>query len=126
MHVFEKNLKIIIFFNCLWTIEPIRDIVYADQYRKDLGIMTIEEKVTALEHLLRKCPDVLSVIGAAKWTHMSKNTIYALIKSGQLSAYPYRGAFLVSKSDLIEYLAETSDEEPNWKNKFKGRTHREK
>lgn len=54
--------------------------------------MTTEEKTKALEHLLRKCPDVLTVIGVANWTHMGKNTIHALIKSGKLTAFQYRGA----------------------------------
>ncbi len=47
--------------------------------------MTTEEKITALERLLRKCPDVLTPYGAAKWMHMSKNTVYALIREGKQS-----------------------------------------
>lgn len=88
--------------------------------------MITDEKIKALEHLLRKCPDVLSVIGAANWTHMSKNTIHMLIKTGKLKAFPYRGAFLISKADLIDYLAATSDDEPNWEKNFKGRMRHEK
>jgi excisionase family DNA binding protein len=84
--------------------------------------MTTEEKIKALEHLLRKCPDVLTVIGVANWTHMGKNTIHALIKSGKLTAFQYRGAYLISKADLIDYLAATSDDEPDWEKRFKGRT----
>lgn len=88
--------------------------------------MTTEEKQTALEHLFRKCPDVLTVIGAAKWTHMSKNTLHALIKQGKLIAYPYRGKLLISKADLIDYLVATSDDKPVWSNRFKGRSRRDK
>ena len=88
--------------------------------------MTTEEKIKGLEHLLRKCPDVLTVIGAANWTHMSKNTIHALIKEGKLVAYQYRGAKLISKADLIDYLAATTDEEPVWSDRFKGRSRHDK
>ena len=83
--------------------------------------MTTEEKIKGLEHLLRKCPDVLTVIGAANWTHMSKNTIHALIKEGKLVAYQYRGAKLISKADLIDYLAATTDDETAWQRRQRER-----
>ena len=83
--------------------------------------MTTEEKIKGLEHLLRKCPDVLTVIGAANWTHMSKNTIHALINEGKLIAYQYRGAKLISKADLIDYLAATTDDETAWQRRQRER-----
>ena len=83
--------------------------------------MTTEEKIKGLEHLLRKCPDVLTVIGAANWTHMSKNTIHALIKEGKLAAYQYRGAKLISKADLIDYLSATTDDETAWQRRLRER-----
>ena len=83
--------------------------------------MTTEEKINGLEHLLRKCPDVLTVIGAANWTHMSKNTIHALIKEGKLVAYQYRGSKLISKADLIDYLAATTDDETAWQRRQRER-----
>ena len=83
--------------------------------------MTTEEKIKGLEHLLRKCPDVLTVIGAANWTHMIKNTIHALINEGKLIAYQYRGAKLISKADLIDYLAATTDDETAWQRRQRER-----
>ena len=71
--------------------------------------MTYEEKIESLRHLLREAPDVLSPLQIARWTHQSKNTVYALIKSGRLTAYAYHGGFLVAKVDLIEYMADTTD-----------------
>jgi excisionase family DNA binding protein len=76
--------------------------------------MKIEENRKGLEHLFKKCPDVLTVLDAARWTRMSKNTIRALINEGKLTAYAYRGRRLISKHDLIEYLAATTDDEPSW------------
>ena len=80
--------------------------------------MSDEQKKNGLRRLLRDCPDVLTPRQVASWTHQSKNTVYALIHSGELSGYPYRGGFRVSKSDLIDYLAAHTDDEPNWKNRI--------
>ena len=83
--------------------------------------MITEEKITALERLLRKCPDVLTPYGAARWMHMSKNTVYALIRDGKLTAYQYRGGYLISKADIIDYMAATTDDAPEWNDKFGGK-----
>ena len=63
-----------------------------------------------LEWLLRGCPDILSPIQAARWTKKSKNTIYALLKSGELRSFVMRGAHLISKLDLIDYLLLHADD----------------
>ena len=55
--------------------------------------MNTEQKASGLRRLLRDCPDVLTPRKVASWTHQSKNTVYALIHSGALPAYPYRGGF---------------------------------
>ena len=81
--------------------------------------MTTEEKVKGLERLFRKCPDVLTVLDAARWTRMSKNTIHALIKEGKIPAYTYRGKRLISKADFIDYLAATTDDETEWQRRIK-------
>ena len=39
--------------------------------------MTTEEKIKGLEHLLRKCPDVITTLEASRLIHVSKNTIHA-------------------------------------------------
>ena len=87
--------------------------------------MTHEEKVQALEHLFKKAPDVFTILDAARWTRMSKNTYHKIINEGKLTAFTYRGKRLISKTDLIEYLAATADEESDWQKWFKGRKRRE-
>ncbi len=42
-----------------------------------------------LEHLLRKCPNILTPAKAAKWSPLGKNKIYELLKSGELRSFKY-------------------------------------
>lgn len=72
--------------------------------------MTREEKIIALERMLRKCPEVLSPMKASRCSPFGKNRVYELIKSGELRAFIYQGAYIIAKSDLIEYLADHSDD----------------
>ena len=58
--------------------------------------MTTEEKIKGLEHLLRKCPDVITALQASRLIHVSKNSIHAAINEGKLIAYAYRGKRLIS------------------------------
>ena len=83
--------------------------------------MTTEEKIKGLEHLFRKCPDVLTVLDAARWTRMSKNSIHKAINEGKLVAYAYRGKRLISKADFIDYLASTTDDETAWQRRQRER-----
>ena len=46
--------------------------------------MTTEEKIKGLEHLLRKCPDVITALDASRLIHVSKNAIHAAINEGKL------------------------------------------
>ena len=46
--------------------------------------MTTEEKIKGLEHLLRKCPDVITALEASRLIHVSKNSIHAAIGEGKL------------------------------------------
>ena len=62
----------------------------------------IETYRQQLEHLLRKCPDILTPAKAAKWSPLG----YELLKSGELRAFTYQGGYIISKADLIDYLAE--------------------
>lgn len=66
--------------------------------------MTTEEKINGLEHLLRKCPDVITALDAARLIHVSKNAIHAAINEGKLTAYSYRGKRLISKVDFSDEL----------------------
>ena len=59
-----------------------------------------------LEHLLRKCPNILTPAKVAKWSPLGKNKIYELLKSGELRSFTYQGGYIISKADLIDYLAE--------------------
>ena len=83
--------------------------------------MTTEEKIKGLEHLLRKCPDVITALEASRLIHVSKNAIHAAINEGKLTAYSYRGKRLISKVDFIEYLAATTDDETAWQKRQRER-----
>ena len=83
--------------------------------------MTTEEKIKGLEHLLRKCPDVITALEASRLIHVSKNSIHAAINEGKLIAYAYRGKRLISKADFIEYLATTTDDETAWQRRQRER-----
>ena len=73
--------------------------------------MTKEQKILKLEKMLKKCPEMLSAAKASKWSPIGKNRVYELVKSGELRSFLYRGAYMIMKSDLIEYLAEHSDDD---------------
>ena len=89
------------------------DILCADKAERSYT-MTTEEKIKGLEHLLRKCPDVITALQASRLIHVSKNSIHAAINGGKLIAYAYRGKRLISKADFIDYLAATTDDETAW------------
>ena len=52
--------------------------------------MTTEEKIKGLEHLLLKCPDVITALQASRLIHVSKNSIHAAINEGKLPTKPKR------------------------------------
>ena len=72
--------------------------------------MTKEERIVQLEKLLRKAPEIMTPIKASKFSPLGRNRVYELIKSGELPAYVYQKSYIIAKSDLIEYLAEHSDD----------------
>ena len=73
--------------------------------------MTKEEKIQELERMFKNCPEILTPIKASRFTPIGKNGIYELIKKQELRAFNYRGSYLIAKADLIEYLADHSDDE---------------
>ena len=73
--------------------------------------MTREEKIVDLERMFRNCPEMLSPIKVSRWTPLGKNRVYALIKTGELKSFIYQGAYMIAKTDLIEYLADHSEDE---------------
>ena len=77
---------------------------------KEDTIMTREEKIVKLEKMLRKAPEVLTPMQASRCSPLGKNRIYGLIKSKELRSFIYRGGYIIAKADLIEYLADHSDD----------------
>ena len=74
--------------------------------------MTKEEKRKELERMLRRCPEVLSPIKVARWSPFGKNRVYEMIHTGELRSFVYQGGYIISKDDLIDYLIEHCDDEP--------------
>ena len=73
--------------------------------------MTREEKILELERMFKNCPEMLSPINVSRWTPLGKNRVYELIKSKELKSFIYQGAYMISKVDLLEYLADHSEEQ---------------
>lgn len=67
--------------------------------------MTYEERVIELRKMLRACPEVLTPIKASKCSPLGKNKVYELIKKGEIRSLIYQNSYIISKEDLIEYLA---------------------
>ena len=72
--------------------------------------MTNEEKREALERLLKNAPDVLTPVEVSRWTRYGRNTVYKMLKDGTLKGYVFRGAYLVGKEYLIEFMVEHTDD----------------
>ena len=87
--------------------------------------MTKEEKIQELERMFKNCPEILTPIKASRFAPIGKNAIYELINKNELRAFVYRGSFLIAKADLIEFLADHSDD-PSPKHYFKGKGRQSK
>ena len=61
----------------------------------------IERSITAY---FRGEPDVMQVKDVVRLLHCSKNTVYALIKSGTLESVKIGRNILIPKSLLVEFL----------------------
>ncbi len=72
--------------------------------------MTTEKQRKIIEKMMKKCPEVLTPMKAAKWAPIGKNKIYAAIQNHTLEAYVYKGGYIFSKDALIDYLVNTADE----------------
>ena len=68
--------------------------------------MTRQEKIAQFERMLRRPPEIMSPMKAARFSPFGKNKVYELIKTKQLKAYVYQNAYIIAKIDLIEYLAD--------------------
>ena len=74
--------------------------------------MTNEERREALARLLKNAPDVLTPREVAKWSRYGRNTVYAMLRSGELPSIQYRGTYLISKAELVEYMTSHADDTP--------------
>ena len=80
--------------------------------------MTNEQRIQQLEKFYRKCPDVLHGPGRPTPDPYAQERIAAHIRQGKPTAYTYRGKRLISKIDLLEFLAATTDELAIWAGKI--------
>ena len=67
-----------------------------------------------LERFYRKCPVVLKPRAAAKWMPISVNYIYDAIRKKELRAFVYRGGYVISKEDMIDYILEHCADPAPW------------
>ncbi len=74
--------------------------------------MEQNEMYKAIEHLLENCPDVLTPKKIVRWSPLGKNTVYEIIKKGELRSFKYRGTYLIAKSDLVQYLVDHANDKP--------------
>lgn len=72
--------------------------------------MTNEEQRNQLEKMLKKCPEILTPLKAAKWMPIGKNAVYAAIKSKELESYVYKGTYIITKDAMIDYIIKTSED----------------
>ena len=82
--------------------------------------MTNEERREAVARLLKNAHEVLTPREVAKWTHYGRNTVYAMLRSGELPSIQYRGTYLISKAELVEYMTAHADDTPRKRFTIKG------
>ena len=62
--------------------------------------MNINEKRKGFEKLLAGAPEVMSPLQVSKWTPCGRNTVYAMLRSGERPSIQYRGTYLISKAEV--------------------------
>lgn len=72
--------------------------------------MNQEKQREAYQGMLKKCPDILTPMKAARWSPVGKNTIYAALKNGEIESYTYKGGYIFTKDALIDYLVRTTND----------------
>ena len=72
--------------------------------------MNNEKQKATLQKILKKCPEVLTPMKAARWAPVGKNTIYAALKNGEIESYTYKGGYIFTKDAFIDYLVKTADD----------------
>ena len=72
---------------------------------------TREERIEALERMLRKAPDIMSPQMVIEFAPFGKNKVYEILKNKELKAYRYNNTHIIAKVDFIEYLADHCEDE---------------
>lgn len=86
--------------------------------------MVQNELKKELQRMMQKCPQCLTPRKIYRYTPLSENRIYELIRTGELPAFIYQGTYVVNKDDVIEYLLKHSDDDSRrYKAKSKGDGH---
>ncbi len=69
--------------------------------------MSSNEKDRAtLQKMLKNVPEVLTPRAASQVFPVGRNNIYKAIHTGEIRSFTYRGGYVISKTDLIEYILE--------------------
>ena len=71
--------------------------------------MTREEKIKAFERMLTRAPEIMTPGQVIKFSPFGKNKVYKLLKDNELPSLIFQGHYIISKDDLIEYLADSCD-----------------
>ena len=72
--------------------------------------MAQNELKKELQRMMQKCPQCLTPRKIYRYTPLSENRIYELIRTGELPSFIYQGTYVVNKDDVIEYLLNHSDD----------------
>ena len=72
--------------------------------------MNQEKQREAYQKMLKKCPDILRPMKAARWSPVCKNIIYAALKNDEIESYSYKGGYIFTKDALIDYLVKTAND----------------
>ena len=73
--------------------------------------MTREEKIAELERMLSHAPKIMSPAQVIRCSPYGRNKIYQMIKDKEIRSFIYQGRYIITKIDLIEFLADTCDKQ---------------
>lgn len=73
--------------------------------------MAQNELKKELQRMMQKCQQCLTPRKIYRYTPLSENRIYDLIRTGEIPSFIYQGTYVVNKDDVIEYLLGHNDDE---------------
>ena len=73
--------------------------------------MAQNELKKELQRMMQKCPQCLTPSKIHRYTPLSENRIYELIRTCEIPSFIYQGTYVVNKDDVIEYLLNHSDDD---------------